>query len=272
MRKIILSILITAVVCLGCSAAAFWWYTAPKLEQATTLINTVTRGGVNILNQFQASNNLEGYVVQSTQNNAQSIVYVDNQGRYLFFGNLFGETGQNLSAQDFQTYIAPQSASIAFNYLNSVAYIQQGSNKALHQIYVVFDPNCIYCHRLFDLLQPYIAKGSLAVRWVPVAFLRPTSQGRVYAMLSSSNPQAVLTANETNFNESTEEGGAPILSTPSTQVKQQLVNNMAFLTAAQITVTPVLFYKSTKGLAGMITGLPDATKLSTLIQGFGTAF
>lgn len=272
MRKTFLTILITAAISFGISAGLFWWLESPKLDNATALLNQATHGSVTVLNQFSAIDNLEGYVIQSTQNNAQTIVYVDNRGRYLLSGTLLDQNLQNISAQNYQTYIAPQTASTAFNYLANVAYIQQGSTSAAHQAYIVFDPNCIFCHRLFESLQPFIQNGSLAIRWVPVAFLKATSTGRAYAMLSSSNPEAVLLQNEKNFNEATEEGGVPPLSNPSAKVQQQLQNNMAFLTEAQIQATPAIFYKNASGIATMLPGITDISKLSNIIQGFGASF
>lgn len=272
MRKTFLTILITAAISFGISAGLFWWFESPKLDNATALLNQVTHGSVTILNQFSAIDNLEGYVVQSTQNNAQTILYIDNRGRYLLSGTILDQNMQNISAQNYQTYIAPQSASTAFNYLANVSYIQQGSNSAPHQAYIVFDPNCIFCHRLFETLQPFIQNGSLAIRWVPVAFLKATSTGRAYAMLSSSNPEAVLIQNEKNFNEATEEGGIPPLSNPSAKVQQQLQNNMAFLTESQIQAAPAIFYKNASGIASMMPNITDPSKIAAVIQGFGASF
>ncbi len=272
MRKILLAIIITAIICLGGSAAFFWWYTAPRLATIPPLISEVTHGDASILNQFQSVANLEGYVVQSTQGGSQGIIYVDNRGRYLVIGQVISANGQNISNQDYQTYISPQSASIAFHYVGNTAYIQQGSNNAPHQAYIIFDPNCIFCHRLYEAMQPAIKSGQLAVRWIPVAFLKPTSQGRVYAMLAANDPLAMLQQNELNFNEQTEDGGIPPLASPSTQVVQQLQNNMAFLTETQINSTPAVLYKLQDGTAKLVSGMPDPSKLNALIQSFTQIF
>lgn len=273
MRRTILAILITAIICVAGTSAFFWWNNAPNLNNAVALVNTTTHGQVTILNQFQAIGNLEGFVVQSTQNTAeQAIIYADNRGRYLVYGNIVSSSGQNISTQNYQTYIAPQSASLAFNYVGNTSYIQQGSNSAPHQAYVVFDPNCIFCHRLYAALQPEIQSGQLSVRWIPVAFLKPTSQGRVYAILSSKDPVSMLEQNETNFNEQTEDGGIPPLSSASAQVVQQLQNNMAFLTEAQINSTPAILYKTKDGIAKIVAGFQDSSKLGDLIQSFTQIF
>lgn len=267
MRRLILAVLITAIVCVAGTSAFFWWYTAPNFNNAMALINQATKGAVSIQNQFPAIGNLEGFVVQSTQNGDQAIIYADNRGRYLVYGNVIASSGQNITTQNYQTYISPQSASLAFNYVGNTTYIQQGSNNAPHQLYVVFDPNCIYCHHLYEALQPAITAGNLAVRWIPVAFLKSTSQGRAYAILSSKNPVAMLAQNEANFNQQTEDGGIPPLASPSTQVVQQLQNNMAFLTEAQIDSTPASLYKTADGTPKIIFGFPDPAKLAEIQSG-----
>ncbi len=272
MRRMLLAIVITAIICIAGTATFFWWNTAPNVNNALSLINQVTHGEVTVLHQFSSVDNLEGFVVESTQNQEQTIIYADNQGRYLIIGNVVGSDGESISTQDYQTYIAPQSASLAFNYVGNVTYIQQGANNAPHQAYIVFDPNCIFCHRLFEALQPAITQGQVAVRWIPVAFLKSSSQGRVYAILSSSNPLAMLQQNEVNFNESTEDGGVPPLSSASTTVTQQLQNNMAFLTETEISATPAILYKTANGTAKLVSGFADTTKLNDLIQSFTPIF
>lgn len=272
MRKTLLVILVTASLSILATTLFFWWLRAPNLSSALSLINTLTRGQVTILNQFPSIDNLEGFVVKSTQNQQQNIIYVDNRGHYLIIGNLIGKNGNSISNEDYQTYIAPQSASLAFNYISNVTYIQQGQNTAPHQAYIVFDPNCIFCHQLFEALQPFINEGQLAIRWVPVAFLKETSQGRVYALLNNANPAAMLDQNESNFNEQTEEGGiTPLTSAPAATVKQ-LQNNMAFLTEAHILATPVMLYKTKGGVPQVTSGFTDANKMNALIQSFTPIF
>lgn len=271
-KNFTLSILATAVISATLTAACFMWWMNGIKSQPANLINQITHGNAVILNQFNAVGNLQGFVIQSSHDSNQSIIYADNQGRYVVFGTLIGADGHNISEQNFQQYIAPQSANVAFSYIGSTAWIQQGSNTAPHQMYVIFDPNCIFCHRLYEALQPFIQKGQLAVRWLPVAFLKASSTGKAYALLSSPKPLDMLEQNEKNFNEATEDGGIPPLNTPSAAVQQQLQNNMAFLTEAQITAAPALLYKTNNGSAKLDMGMIDPGKLKDLINNVGKSF
>ncbi len=267
-----LSILASIILSCSLTTAGFMWWLNGIKNQPINLINQITHGNAIILNQFNAVANLQGFVVQSSHDHNQSIIYADTQGRYLVLGTIVGADGRNISEQNYQQYIAPQSANVAFNYIGSTAWIQQGSNDAPHQMYVIIDPNCIYCHRLYESLQPFIESGQLAVRWLPVAFLKNTSIGRAYALLSSANPLQTLAQNEKNFDEASENGGVPPLNNPSALVQQQLQNNMAFLTEAEINATPALLYRTVNGNARLDMGMIDPTKLKDLISNVGKSF
>ena len=267
-----LSILTAIVFGAATTAFGFWWWINGFKNQPSILINQITNGSAVILNQFNSIANLEGFVVQQSKGSGQSIIYADNQGRYLVFGTIITADGHNISAQNYQQYIAPKAADVAFNYVGNTTWIQQGSPTALHQLYIVFDPNCTYCHQLFEALQPLIAKGDVSVRWIPVAFLKPSSNGRVYALLSSADPLQMLKQNEADFNEQTEDGGVPPLSNPSSTVQQQLQNNMAFLTEAQINATPALLYKTKPGTAKLDIGIANSAKLEDFVRSIGQCF
>ena len=82
----------------------------------------------------------------------------------------------------------------------------------------------------------------------------------------------MLAQNESNFDEASENGGIPPLENPSATVKQQLQNNMAFLTEAQISATPALLYKTTNGNMKLDMGMVDPSKLKDLISNVGKSF
>ena len=53
------------------------------------------------------------------------------------------------------------------------------------QLYVFVDPNCPFCHRLFQRLQPLIGPHHLTVHWIVAGFLRATSAGKAVAILGA---------------------------------------------------------------------------------------
>ncbi|MDF2691472.1 MAG: hypothetical protein K0S29_1327 [Gammaproteobacteria bacterium] len=255
------------------SVAFFQIQQRPDVDAGKLLIEKMTQGNVTILSNFNSIGDLEGYVVQSTgPNPQQGIIYTDNQGQYLISGVIVDKNGNNVNQMDFEKYVAPAAISNAYSSLNNVTWIEQGSPQAPHKAYVVFDPNCIYCHRLYNSLQAQIASGQLAVRWIPVGFLKASSAGKAYAILSAQNPVQAMQKNEQNFNESIEEGGITPVKNPPQAIKDQLNKNMQFMVQNQITVTPVILYKNSNGTPKTTMGMPDTSKLSALINNMGSSY
>ena len=69
-------------------------------------------------------------------------------------------------------------------------YIQEGHKGPV--IYDFFDPNCPYCHSMYDEEQALIQAGKLTVRYVPVAYLMPSSTPEAAALLQSPHPVFAL--------------------------------------------------------------------------------
>jgi len=245
----------------------------PNVDAGKLLIEKLTQGNVTVLSNFNSIGNLEGYVVQSTGTNPQQgIIYTDRQGQFIISGVIVDKNGNNVNQMDFEKYVAPAAISNAYNSLNNVSWVEQGPANAPHKAYIVFDPNCIYCHQLFNALQTQISSGQLAVRWIPVGFLKSSSAGKAYAILSAQNPLQALQKNEQNFNESIEEGGIAPLKNPSQAIKNEFNKNMQFMVQNQITATPVILYKNGSGTPKSVMGLPDPNKLNTAIKNMGSNY
>lgn len=79
----------------------------------------------------------------------------------------------------------------------------QGSGPVKLTVFV--DPNCIYCHLFWKhLTTAKDWQDHYTIRWVPVAFLKPSSPGKAAAVLAEG--AAGLMADERNFNMQDEEG------------------------------------------------------------------
>jgi len=245
----------------------------PNVEAGKLLIEKMTQGNVTIVSNFNSLGDLEGYVIQSTGPNAQQgVIYTDREGQYLVSGIIIDKNGNNVNQMDFEKYVAPIAVNNAYSHINSASYIEQGSASAPHKAYIMIDPNCIYCHQLYALLQPQIASGQLAVRWIPVGFLKASSAGKAYAILSAQNPVQALQKNEQNFNAAIEEGGIAPVKAPSAAVKDKFNKNMQFMVQSQLTVTPVILYKNANGSAKISMGMPAQSKLAALINSMGSNY
>jgi thiol:disulfide interchange protein DsbG len=81
-------------------------------------------------------------------------------------------------------------------------------------IQVIFDANCPYCARLYALLLQD-AHG-MAVRWVPIAYLRDDSARLAAAILDANDPRAALDANFRKYDFHTHHGGYKLSPSTST--------------------------------------------------------
>lgn len=247
----------------------------PNMAKAEALINTVTHNNVKILKIFPAVGNIEGFVLTTkTPSQQRGILYVDNAGRYVIDGSIINSAGQDIAQRDFSLYIEPSlSTAKVYQQLANTAWIAQGNPNAPHKVYIVVDPNCMYCHSAFEALQPYINSGTLAVRWIVTGIIKPSSKGKALAILTASNPLSALQYNEAHFNVQQEEGGITPLPLDGSVPMITLDRNLHFTETNQIIETPTLFYQTSAGQSTTQAGVPtDAKALSTLIAKMSDQF
>ena len=146
--------------------------------------------------------------------------------------------------------------------LAQARWVQEGRQGPL--IYVFTDPNCPYCHVLYKRLQPFIRKGQVVVRFIPVGMLTPSSAGKAAAILESPDPQKALAKNEKGFHD--DRGAiAPVTPTPATE--KMLRHNLYYFELTDATGVPAIMYKKHGGQVGVITGAPSHDNLAKILQG-----
>ncbi len=150
--------------------------------------------------------------------------------------------------------------------IDEATWIAEGKGNRV--VYIFFDPNCPYCHKLYEALRPQMAEEDLQLRWIPVGMLTPTSQGKAAAILQAGNPLEALRYNEDNFNFSDNGPGGGI--TPATaitdQIRLDLAANLSLLQGQNIFAVPVVVFHATDGQGFMFQGVPAAKKLRRLLQ------
>jgi protein-disulfide isomerase len=154
-------------------------------NKGSKLIERVTKGRFEVTKRFQPPvENLNGYIVQSSRGQPQVLFTYKDQ--YIITGNIFTQNGANLSQHYKKKFIKSPLAKQAYNKLASRAWIEDGKDSAHHKLYVIVDPNCGYCHAMYEEIKNHdlISDGKLQIRWVPVGFLRgKDSQAKATAML-----------------------------------------------------------------------------------------
>ncbi|MBN6742776.1 thioredoxin fold domain-containing protein [Acidithiobacillus sp. MC6.1] len=150
-----------------------------------------------------------------------------------------------------------------------LTYIQEGHHGPI--IYDFFDPNCPYCHSMYEEEQSIIQEGKLIVRYVPVAYLMPSSAPEAAAILQSPHRQAALRRFEALAGKSFAEPlgpqgpvGLPSIK-PSTHTTQALATNMAVLQSTHAMGVPAILYQRKNGQPGLLPGMVSRGELLTLL-------
>ena len=244
---------------------------APKLDskldsKSIKLINTITKNQVKILNSFSAVTGMRGYVVAPKQDGGQKmIIYVGGDGDFAFFGNIISAEGKNLSKAYQEKYIVSMQAVEAYPDLAATNYFTQGSDSAPHKAYILMDPNCGYCHKLYFDLKPLVKANKIQIRWVPVGIMRQDSLAKVAKLLSAKNSaQALkwLDQGEISFNNATEESGVTPLDPASTNPMvtnafRKSSENNAFFSKHSFYATPMVLYLDKQGKPSLLPGYPN---------------
>jgi len=155
---------------------------------------------------------------------------------------------------------APDAAEV-FRALATAGYIAQGSGTRI--LYVFVDPNCPYCRRTFEDLQPLIAREHLQVRWVVVGILTPSSPGKAAAILGAKDPLAALRYNERHFRYPG--GGGIEEDPPSDAAARRLYHNQELMEMTGSNSVPTLIFRARAGRPAMVQGAPDAVAWKALL-------
>jgi thiol:disulfide interchange protein DsbG len=240
-------------------------------------IKRLSNGQSHIIREFHAAMGLAGFAVQVGGLQGHDVLmYTSPNGRYFFLGGLFNARGQNLSRQYAHRYLpAAVSAPVAITpvamqaSLRKTTWFTVGKPDAPKHLWIVLDPNCIFCNLTFRHLLPAIQKGQLLLRVVPVGFLKPSSLPKAATILLAKDPAHALMTNELHFNQAMEEGGTTPASHIPTSVKAEATANTAWMSRNHLGGTPFLLWHGPHGTVHDQDGMPSGT--TQFIQGIGHA-
>ena len=146
-----------------------------------------------------------------------------------------------------------------------VTYIQDGTHGPV--IYDVQDPNCPYCHVLYENESPLIKSGKLIVRYIPVAILTPGSQGEAAAWLQSPHPLIALQHFENIVGDAFRSENTTSLPTvtASASTRIKLHDNLLVIRSLGVTGTPAIIYRTEDGRIKIIMGLISRHRLVAML-------
>lgn len=238
-----------------------------NLNAQTKLLTKITHNKIKILNTFNSGvKGLTGFVIQSNTSLAKPIIiYVNRTADYAVLGPIIDKDGKNITYKNIIKYISPLIIQKAYYDLNTTFSFLDGADTAPHKLTILIDPNCVYCHQLYMQLAPFVKKNNLAVKWIIMGFLKPTSLGKAAAILSSNDPAKALMMDETKFDLQNEAGGIHPAGKISEKIKQKLSKNLAYLEEHRFVGTPVIIFKSS-GKVKIIPGFIQGKQLQQLVQ------
>jgi len=280
-KKLSFAILMGASVCAFAAAPSTNSKSAASQVNLNTpaaqLVTKVMHGQGSITDTFPAVNGLTGFVVKSQKGNS-GIVYTDKKGQYLFAGSIIDAQGQDMTQVYTNQYITSKVAAPAYAAAMKLSTFTSGKDSAPHKAIVIIDPNCIYCHLLYEELKPMIDKGQVQIRWLPVAFRDPSSPGKAAALLNAgSGAAALFEKNEQSFNDQTEEGGITPLKPDSsnaaiTKVFNEVSANTQYFSQFGFQGTPTILYKQNDGKIVMVPGFVKGADFQKMVDSMGSSF
>lgn len=229
--------LLAAIACLFATGSLAQARDTETASYPKVLRSMINAGQWQVLKQFPtAKDGLTGYIVQ--RGGYQTIIY--SADGYLFLGPVYGPEGRNLS-RHYRHQYEPIIIGQTLESLDPEHLITQGPASA-PTLYAFIDPNCIYCHRLYQRAQPLITSGALQVHWIMVGVLGPSSFARAAAILAAEDSAAALAKIEARFQPRGKHGGIKPVE-PTNELARVLQHHRQAMFSIGGTGTPTIVFK-----------------------------
>ena len=130
------------------------------------------------------------------------------------------------------------------NDLVDSSWIQDGNGSKI--VYLFFDPNCPYCHHVFDSLMK-IRKDmpDLQFRWAPLGMLGGNSAGKAAAIIQAPDPLKAFLTSEQNYGflNSDTGGGIPPAKHIAESTNTILNENLSILQGQNLYGIPIVVFR-----------------------------
>lgn len=211
--------------------------------------------GLSVVKSFPTDQpGLTGYVVKDGKGRT-GLVY--GMGSYLFSGTLIDREGQNASRRFAQEEMPKPDYGKAANKLSQDPYLVDEGREGAPEVYVFADPNCIYCHKFWEMTRDWVKAGKIRMHWVMVGFLKSSSPGRAAAMMAAKNGAQAIDQDEAAFDVGQEEGAIKPLDPIPEKLQKVLDRHGRLMAALGFHGTPSLIYRNQDGKWVASTGVPQ---------------
>lgn len=194
------------------------------------------------------------------------VVYTPKSGAYLLEGHVITTQGRVSTGVALEMhYFSHHDFHALGTAVLKAPSVHEGHSGPL--VHVFFDPNCIFCHRLWESTQPAIKAGKLQVDWMPVAIIKASSLAKAAAIMGSHDPVKALNMDETSFNTATEEGGIKPMAHLTKRAAQPVRHNTKLMHQYGLFGTPTIVYRGKNGGWHLEPGYIKASELLKLVGG-----
>jgi thiol:disulfide interchange protein DsbG len=241
--------------------------TTPWAQPKPETLRALESKGVTIVGTFPAAGGLTAWAAYMGQTPMALYATPDNQ--HVIAGTMLDAKGQDVNHASLEQAVAGPMTNASWSQVERSTWIADGSDKAPKIVYVLTDPNCPYCNKLWADARPWVDSGKVQLRHIMVGILTPTSAGKAAALLADKNPAAALDAHERANVASTaktlasgrpkplgNEGLKPLATIPAA-ISVKLEGNASLMTSLRLQATPALIWRDAKGMLQTRTGAPD---------------
>ncbi len=254
-----------AVACLLGLQSISWAQARPESRPDT--LHALEAKGITVVGSFPAAGGLTAWAAYMGQ--TPVALYATPDGKHMVAGTMLDAKGDDVNQAALQQAVAKPMTDGAWSQVERSAWIADGSDKAPKIVYVVTDPNCPYCNKLWSDARPWVDSGKVQLRHIMVGILTPTSAGKAAALLADKNPSAALDAHEranVAANAKVMAAGRPKplgndglkpKTTIPPAIDAKLEANAKLMASLRLQATPALIWRDAKGMLQTRTGAPD---------------
>lgn len=216
-------------------------------------IKQIELQGLTIHGEFDAPGGLKGYA--ASMRGQAVAAYLTPDGEHAVVGTLIDAQGQNVATATLEQLVNGERNAELWQQMTDHHWVRDGEADAPRIIYTFSDPNCPYCRKFWEDVQPWVESGQVQIRHLMVGILKADSRQKAAALLAASDPGTAIAEHYRNDAMPDNAG--------SDQSEQWVAENTQLMRDAQLHATPVTFYRDDDGVHSVM-GAPRPDQLRAI--------
>lgn len=181
-------------------------------------------------------------------------MYMVPGGEHVVLGRMLDVFGEDVTAEHLRRYLPAAELEEAWRLLEQADWIAEGAAAPDRIIYIFTDPQCPYCHLLWQKARGYL-DGTVQLRHIIVGIMHSSSREQAARIYAAKEPLQLLQSGM---------GGVQLAAAGAVAEKfyRPVERNNQLMQQLAVHVTPTLLYRDATGQIRMMAGLPDDTALA----------